>query len=207
MNTRQIAETLAPYGVDADATFCRQIETYIELLLAWNRKVSLTAIRQFEQIVRFHFGESLFAIRAVPVEKGRLADVGAGAGFPGIPLAMGRPELEVVLIEASQKKAAFLAEVVRTLGLKNVSIERQRLENVDASLCKFDFITARALGQREHLLEWSVDSIDDTGNLVLWVGQDDAQDIACISGWDWRDVIRIPLSLKRVLLVGSPRTG
>jgi 16S rRNA (guanine527-N7)-methyltransferase len=117
---------------------------------------------------------------------------------------MASPDLKVTLIEANRKKAAFLSEVTRALNLANVSIVRQRFVDVEAGVSRFDFITARALGQHEHLLGWAASSIVESGEFVLWLAKDDAQEIMRTVRWSWRDPIQIPMSLKRVLLVGSP---
>ena len=95
-----------------------QIQDYIKILLTWNDKVSLTAIRDPLEILYRHFCESMFAGISVPIERGRLADVGTGAGFPGLPLKILRPSLRLLLIESNIKKAGFLAEVIRVLGSK-----------------------------------------------------------------------------------------
>ena len=136
------------------------IQSYIGLLLQWNRSISLTTVTDPEDVVRFHFGESLFAASCVPITDGRLADVGSGAGFPGLPLKMLIPSLDLTLIESNAKKAAFLAEAVRRLGLDGVHIFRGRMEEFQDGLdlissTSFDVITARAFGQFDSLLAWS----------------------------------------------------
>jgi 16S rRNA (guanine527-N7)-methyltransferase len=203
---REIDRLLAPYGVAIDAALRGQIQKYIDLLLLWNQRVSLTSIVDCEQIVRFHFGESLFARNLVPVEKGRLADVGSGAGFPGVPLAMISPRLEVTLIEANQKKGAFLSEVVRALALSNVIIVRSRMEDLSSRLAAFDFLTARALGQHLELIDWARQSLASSGRLILWVGRRDAEFLSRTPGWSWRNPVQIPSSRSRFLLVGSKQT-
>jgi 16S rRNA (guanine527-N7)-methyltransferase len=201
----RIDSLLAPYGVAIDAGLHCQIQKYIDLLLLWNQKISLTAIVDIEKILRFHFGESLFARNSVPVEKGRLADVGSGAGFPGLPLAMASPLLQVTLIEANQKKATFLSEVVRALGLPNVEIARSRVENLARRPRAFDFLTARALGHHQDLIEWAESLLADSGKLILWVGREDAESLSRTPGWNWRKAIKIPSSRSRFLLVGTPQ--
>jgi len=203
MDDSRIREFLAPYGVNADSQLCERIRKYIELLLAWNRKISLTAVTEPDQIVRFHFGESLFAIKRGHVEKSRLADVGSGAGFPGLPLAMVLPELDVTLIESNSKKTAFLSEVVRRLGLKNVLVWRGRMESLEKSSRPFDFIVARALGDYEGLAQWAKDRLAPSGKLVLWVGEEDASKISALKGWDWETPIPIPNSRNRTILIGT----
>src|ERR1700722_3313945 len=122
----QMEKSLRSYGVPVRSGLLEAILTYISILLRWNGKISLTTVTNSIEILRFHFGESLFAAKAVPVENGRLADVGSGAGFPGLPLAMLLPDLDVVLIESNLKKATFLSEVVRTLRLGNAKVWRGR---------------------------------------------------------------------------------
>src|SRR5258708_36806587 len=105
-----------------------QIQQYMKLLLAWNEKVNLTAIRDPLEILYRHFCESMYAAEAIPMEKGRLADVGSGGGFPGLPLKIIRPNLRVFLVESNLKKATFLAEVIRELGLKETKVFVRRYE-------------------------------------------------------------------------------
>jgi 16S rRNA (guanine527-N7)-methyltransferase len=142
-----LARLLAPYTTAApdDTDWTRiyaQLHTYLALLLKWNAKTNLTAIRTPEEIVRRHFGESLFAgIHLGPCA--RLLDLGSGAGFPGIPIQLLRPDLAVTLAESQGKKAAFLREVVRELGLKT-EVWAARAESMPASR-RFEAVTLRAV--------------------------------------------------------------
>src|SRR6201987_327098 len=99
-----------------------QIQQYTRILLAWNDKVNLTAIRDPLEILYRHFCESMFGATVLPVEKCRLPAVGSGPGFPGLPLKIMRPEFEVFLIESNVKKATFIAEVIRELGLSGARV-------------------------------------------------------------------------------------
>jgi 16S rRNA (guanine527-N7)-methyltransferase len=110
---------------------CLAIQKYISVLLRWNKKIALTAITDPLDIVRFHFGESMFGAPAVPIRKGRLADVGTGAGFPGLPLKLLVPSLDLVLIESNAKKASFLSECIRELNLTGVDVYRGRVEEIE----------------------------------------------------------------------------
>lgn len=201
LSDSEIRAALAPFGVAANDQLCCGIQAYISLLLLWNRKISLTAVVQPKEIVQFHFGESLFAVEKVGMENGRLADVGSGAGFPGIPIAMAVSTLRVTLIEANHKKAAFLSEVIRRLDLRNAAVLRSRTDDV---VERFDFITARAVGPHKQLIRWSHRSLARPGKLILWLGEGDAALIGSEEGWDWQSPIRIPVSRNRVLLIGSP---
>src|SRR5262245_8660830 len=110
------------FGLHLEDKQIQQIQQYTKLLLAWNDKVNLTAIRDPLEILYRHFCESMYGATALPVEKCRLADVGSGAGFPGLPLRIIRPDLEVFLVEANVKKATFMAEVIRELGLTDAKV-------------------------------------------------------------------------------------
>ena len=97
-----IRKTLLEYGFSsADDTFRERVRRYIEILARWNKVISLTRVMEPLDILRFHFGESLFAVENVPIREGRLADVGTGAGFPGLALGMAVPKLKVTLIESN----------------------------------------------------------------------------------------------------------
>ena len=201
----QIARLLSGYGLAAKSDLSARIGTYIELLLKWNRKIALTTVTDPEEIVKFHFGESVFATSRYNLEKCRLADVGTGAGFPGLPLALAVPTLSVTLIESNLKKCAFLAEILRELLIPNARIFSGRMESFSPSAARFDFITARAFGQFEELRAWAKVQLSDTGRLILWVGEEDSKKIATEPTWSWGPPDLIPRSKRRYVLAGSPR--
>src|SRR5712672_2192418 len=116
-STAVIRRALGEFDLPAYDDQVLQIQQYMKILLTWNEKVNLTAIRDPLEILYRHFCESMYAAQAIPLESGRLADVGSGGGFPGLALKIMRPELQVFLIESNVKKATFLAEVVRELYL------------------------------------------------------------------------------------------
>jgi 16S rRNA (guanine527-N7)-methyltransferase len=197
-----ISEELRTYGVSATADICSAIRTYISLLLHWNRTISLTAVTDPLEVLRFHFGESMFAASSIANRNGRLADVGSGAGFPGIPLKLALPALEVILIESNAKKAAFLAEAIRELGLESTEIYRGRFEDFRAEGPEFDFVTARAIGRHDELIKWAFGAIKLGGNLILWLGADDAAQVMLKKPWRWSKPLPIPWSHSRTILVG-----
>ena len=144
-----IAELVSSYlspNTAVPTQLYEQLSTYLELLLKWNARTNLTAIREPEEIVRRHFGESLFAAQHMG-ECATLLDFGSGAGFPGLPIQLLRPELQITLAESQNKKATFLREVVRTLGLKT-EVWANRVE-VMPSTRHFDVVALRAVDNME----------------------------------------------------------
>jgi 16S rRNA (guanine527-N7)-methyltransferase len=190
------------------------ISTYIDILLRWNARINLTAIRAPEDIVTRHFGESLFAARhlfpvpssmhsvAAAVES--LADVGSGAGFPGLPIKLWAPQLSVTLIEANHKKAAFLREVTRALTLTDVNIQNARADAVSGST--FNVVTLRAVESFKSILPIAASLLAPSGRLALLIGaaqQDQARSI--LSSLAWSPPVPIPHSSARTLLIGHMR--
>jgi 16S rRNA (guanine527-N7)-methyltransferase len=180
-----------------------QIQQYIGILLAWNDKVNLTAIRDPLEILHRHFCESMFAGISVPIEAGRLADVGSGGGFPGLPLKILRPGLHVFLIESNIKKATFLAEVIRELGLKDAQVIVRRYEELGEEIAPLDYVCSRALGEFPKFLDWAHSDQIAAKQVILWIGTNDLPEIQKILTWDWQKPIPVPNSLRRLLLVGT----
>jgi len=183
-----------------------QIQQYIKTLLTWNDKVNLTAIRDPLEILYRHFCESMFAGVSVPIEHGRLADAGTGAGFPGLPLKILHPGLQVFLIESNIKKATFLAEVIRELELKDTQVLVRRYEELGEEIAPLDFVCARALGEHTKFLDWAHSDRLAAKEVILWIGANDLPDLQKIQTWDWHEPIPVPNSLRRVLLVGTKKT-
>lgn len=206
---KQIDKALRPFGIAPSPVLARSIADYLAVLLRWNQKVNLTAITDPQQILERHFGESLFARSLFPEEKGLLVDVGSGAGFPGLALKLVLPGWRVQLFEPNTKKATFLAEVVRRLGLTDLTIRDERMEKHALGSPPYslsaDVITARALGEYEVLLDWSKVRLSPAGRVILWVGGAEAERLRRNQEWSWQELIPIALSKDRFLLVGSPK--
>lgn len=200
----EVACALAPYGVPLSDQQLWAIARYVALLIKWNQSINLTALEDPMEIVAKHFGESIFAASAHPGISGRLADVGTGAGFPGLPLKIAIPDLELFLIEPNNKKCAFLSEIKGTLGLDGVEVFRGRYEEIAASTQRFDFVCSRALGNYRNLLRWARTLLSPGGRVILWLGSDDSLIVSRTPGWAWQVAIPIPNSQRRILQVGSP---
>lgn len=181
----------------------QQIQQFTRLLLAWNDKINLTAIRDPLEILYRHFCESMYGATLLPVEKCRLADVGSGAGFPGLPLKIIRPHLEVFLIESNVKKATFMAEVIRELGLTDARVLVSRFEELGEEVAPLDFVCSRALGDFSSFLEWAGSPQVSAKNVLFWLGGRDLDEVRAISGWQWDSPKPMPHSLQRLLLRGS----
>lgn len=200
-----IRRAMNDFHLELDAEQIAAVQQYMQLLLAWNEKIGLTSIRDPLEILYRHFCESMYAAVAVPLESGRLADVGSGGGFPGLPLKIIRPNLEVLLIESNIKKATFLAEVVRTVELQDTRVLVRRYEELSEEVVPVDFVCARALGDYSAFLHWACSERVAANHAVLWIGGNDVEEVVTIEGWDWRDPIPMPQSLRRYLLVGARR--
>jgi 16S rRNA (guanine527-N7)-methyltransferase len=198
-----IRRALAEFQLSANDIQVLKIQQYMMVLLTWNEKMNLTAIRDPLEILNRHFCESMYAAGAVPVENGRLADVGSGGGFPGLPLKIMRPDLQVFLIESSIKKATFLAEVVRDLELTDARVLVGRYEELGEEVAPLDFVCSRALGEFAPFLEWARSERIAAKQVILWIGARDLPEIQKIRTWEWREPIPVPNSLRRLLLVGA----
>lgn len=199
----RISETLAPYGVSPSAELSERIRIYVATLLQWNAKIALTTVAKTSDILRVHFGESFFAGRVAEIVKGRAADIGTGAGFPSIPIRMVNPELKLTLVEPVTKKTVFIAEVLRKIAIDDVSIMRNRMEELADDALRFDFVISRALGRYERLLSWARSRISSKGKVVLLVTLADAIQLRKASLWQWQEPVKVPESHSRVVLVGD----
>jgi 16S rRNA (guanine527-N7)-methyltransferase len=205
LSGQTVQKAVREFGLAADSEQVLKIQQYIKTLLAWNDKLNLTAIRDPLDILYRHFCESMYATVAVPVEKGRLADVGSGAGFPGLPMKIMRPDLQVFLVESNVKKATFIAEVIRELGLTEARVLVSRYEELGEEVTPLDFVCARAVGQFGTLLDWAGSRRVAARKIILWIGTRDLDEVRRIRAWDWGEPILVPYSLRRLLLVGTRR--
>jgi 16S rRNA (guanine527-N7)-methyltransferase len=191
-----------------------QVSIYIDTLLRWNARINLTALRSPEEIVTRHFGESFFLARHLFPHKdkeestgkgGRVLDIGSGAGFPGLPLKIWNQEMDLTMIESNHKKAIFLREVVRTLGLDNVVVGTDRAERLgsDPRFLRSDFVTFRAVENFQKILHLAVTFLVPGGRLALLLGASQSGSLREVSGVRWEEPILVPQSHSRILAIGA----
>lgn len=243
-----ISRSLEPFASVSPA-LAAQLSTYLELLLRWNVRMNLTAVRDREQIVTRHFGESLFAARhlfpnhaaaganhagaGAPTgsaersspadrqitrspDRQFVVDLGSGAGFPGIPIKLWAPALEVTLVEAKHRKAIFLREVLRALQLAGISVFAGRAEDLPAQAAPLT-VTLRAVEKFSDALPLAASLVraasspghqtaraPDARRLALLVGESQiAAARSLVPDFSWHDPLPIPGSSSRVLLIGT----
>ncbi len=200
MDHRRIADLLEPYLGEESLTEqqIERISTYIDLLLKWNARMNLTAVRNPEQIVQRHFGESLFAARLL-LRQSRptsVCDVGSGAGFPGLPLKLYAPELQVTLIEAHGKKATFLREVIRIITLTDINVFNGRAESWGQQA---ELVTLRAVEKFESVLPVAAGLVAPGGRLALLIGSDQIPLAHALVKGNWEEEVAIPGSNRRAV--------
>jgi 16S rRNA (guanine527-N7)-methyltransferase len=205
MNAEPMAALLAPYlgGEALSSTQFVQLSNYLELLTKWNARMNLTSVRDPEQIVTRHFGESLFTALTLfpePSANATAVDVGSGAGFPGLPMAIARSGLHVTLVEAHGKKATFLKEAIRATGCGNVSVFPGRAEAYPE---KADLVTFRAVEHFEAILPVSAAIVKPGGRLAGLLGSSQVDEVKGVIGGSWaREAgVYFPGSTSRVLWI------
>jgi len=206
----RIRELLVPFGLPLASDQMKRLQVYLELLLRWNTKINLTAIRSVDECVTRHFGESLYLVRFVEL-KGRMLDVGSGAGFPGLALKITTPNLEVTLLEPVGKKRAFLKEVARACEMDRVEVRSERLgefvkrqvENEGRQV--FDAATSRAVGKLARLIPEVAACLQRGAGLYLWLSRGQHEDARRASKRliAWKTPIPLPLAQHREIWRGS----
>jgi 16S rRNA (guanine527-N7)-methyltransferase len=199
MNQRDEHQSaLKALGLDSPSV--AQLETFLALLLRWNARINLTAVRQPEEIIRRHFAESIFAAQQIPRRTKTLLDYGSGGGFPGIPIAIRRPDIAVTLAESQNKKAAFLREAVRTLGLK-AEVWADRVEAMEPGRV-FDGITLRAVDKMPAACRIAAERLAPRGWIAVFTTRRTEGALEEIPGVSWDAALEIPGSEQEILKTG-----
>lgn len=159
------------YGIDLDKEQQEKFEKYYELLVFYNKKFNITAITEKEEVIKKHFIDS--ALGKELLTKRMLIDVGAGGGFPSIPLKILNDKLNMTLLEATGKKCEFLKTVIKELNLDNVEVINKRAEDLAKDLNyreKFDYCVARAVARLNTLSEYCLPFVKIGGNFISYKG-------------------------------------
>src|SRR5271155_3941881 len=214
MNPARIVELLEPFLGTADdqrltSNHLQKISTHIDLLLHCNTGINLTAIRHEDEIVTRHFGESLFAARHLfpdrqcrrePPRSCSLIDIGSGAGFPGLPIKIWAPDLDLTLIESNQKKATFLREISRQLTLTDINVFSGRAE--DFSNPPVETVTLRAVERFDTALPVAASLVAPAGRLALLISQAQLTRAHQLTpNFKWNAPMPIPHSASRILAI------
>jgi 16S rRNA (guanine527-N7)-methyltransferase len=235
MDPARIAELLQPFlpATPLNESQLSNISTYIDILIRWNARINLTAVRHPDEIVTRHFGESLFAAShlfpgragappsspgAPPLSRSlrqggdvaadshpeRLIDIGSGAGFPGLPIKLWEPEVHLTLIESNHKKATFLREVIRALTLTNVNVFAGRAQDFVPQPKTISTVTLRAVERFDEILPLAVRLAGSHGRISLLISQAQVPFAQTLApNVLWGHPLPIPQSQTRVLMPGS----
>jgi 16S rRNA (guanine527-N7)-methyltransferase len=204
-NVHKFAQTCAPQGLAVFADLLRsklagicdlsgaqveQLQLHYDLLQRWNKVLNLTSVRTLDEAVERHYCESVFLACHLPEGPASIADIGSGAGFPGLPVAVVRPRCSVALIESHQRKAVFLREASR--NMPNVRVIAQRAEDVTE---RFDWVVSRAVKYSD-----IAPTLMKLGrNAEILTGEVRAAELP---GFDWQEPIRLPWGTHRWLWIG-----
>lgn len=205
LDAARISDLLGPFLQSTPPQLAEQLNTYLDLLLRWNARTNLTAVRNPEQIVTRHFGESLFAgriLRDAGAFSGTptLLDIGSGAGFPGMPIKLLLPHIHLTLIEAQNKKATFLSEVIRTLKLTGAEVVYGRAEDWSHIA---QGVSLRAVEKFESIVPTAASLVAPGGLLLLLISDDQQETARKTLGTEWEPIHiqPIPQSLGRLVWV------
>lgn len=197
---------LATAGLERlDGMLAGRFEDYLSLFVRWNARLNLTAIRDEEGILARHFVESIACARALPAGIATLLDFGSGAGFPGVPIALCRPEIDVMLAESQGKKAAFLHEAVRVLGVA-AKVHTGRAEKLES---QFDCVTLRAVDRMEQAVQTAARLIRPGGWLVLMTTDGQLERLKESAGAEffWAEPVRMTGGGEKLIGLGERRVS
>ncbi len=202
----QLAQGAQRWGIVLEADVLDRFARFADLLAEGNRQMNLTRIAP-EDIVALHFLDSLaLASLFTPAAGARLLDVGAGAGFPGLPLALAFPELQVTLLDSTRKRLAFLDRVLVELGLTNAQTLHGRAEEIGRDSRyheQYDLVTARAVAKMETLVPWLLPLVRPGGMAVVYKSRSADEEIAAAAS----GLAALGSVLERVADVTLPDTG
>jgi 16S rRNA (guanine527-N7)-methyltransferase len=191
---------LADIGLDLpQLSQYKQFSDYLSLILRWNARTNLTSVREPEAMLSRHFVESIACAQALPAGIVTLLDFGSGAGFPGIPIAICRPDIAVTLAESQGKKAAFLQEAIRVTGI-SARVHAGRAETLTI---QFDCVTLRAVERMDSAVRAASQLVSRNGWLALLTTQPDVARLqSATTVFCWSEALKLPGGESRILAVG-----
>jgi 16S rRNA (guanine527-N7)-methyltransferase len=205
----RLNELLQKAGLEPlDDETAHKFETYLSLFVRWNKKLNLSSIRDEEGIISRHLIESIAVEQSLPSEIATLLDFGSGAGLPGIPIALCRPHIVVTLAESQVKKAAFLQEAVRVLGIP-AKVHADRAETLtEVRNQVFDCVVLRAVEKMPKAVTAAAKLVSPQGWLALMTTDASLAELQTAAGpqFNWKESVRLPGSESRILAIGQ-KTG
>lgn len=195
-------------GLNLDDTACQKLATYLSLLEKWNKTYNLTSIRKPRDMLTLHLLDSLsIASHVSSVDGSRLLDVGTGPGLPGIPLAIVYPQLPVFLLDSNIKKTRFLTQSKIELGLGNVTVLHDRVEDVRG---QFPQIVSRAFASLEKMVEVCGHLLAEDGEFLAMKGQKPEDEMSAItSAFEIKNVVRLEVpgceAERHLIIIRSPQ--
>lgn len=167
MNKELFINELKKININLTDIMLEQLDTYYKLLVSENKKYNLTAITDEEQVYLKHFYDSLTLSKSIELDNQSLCDIGTGAGFPGMVLKIAFPNLNVTLVDATEKKCKFLKMVIDKLNLKGIEVINARAEEYSKENREiYDIVTSRAVAPLKHLLEYSIPFVKVDGTYI-----------------------------------------
>jgi 16S rRNA (guanine527-N7)-methyltransferase len=206
MEASALRDLLAPFvpAAELDDALLASVSVHLDLLTRWNQRMNLTALRSPEEMVVRHFGESLFAARALLSRDAQqeVFDLGSGAGFPGLPLKYWASRLQLTLIESRGKKATFLREVGRALHLTGFSVLNVRAESLSQ---RASLVTLRAVESFDRALITASRLVAPGGQLAVLIGETQRERALTLLPDGESTSLDLPSSQQRILLTWKPR--
>jgi 16S rRNA (guanine527-N7)-methyltransferase len=191
MTMSQLERALVELDIALPAAAAGRLISFLELIAKWNRVYNLTAIREADKALTHHVLDCLAVLPHLT--GGRTADVGSGAGLPGIPLALARPDWRVTLIESNHKKSTFLTQALAELGIANAAVAAERVETVEPA-GGFDLVISRAFSDLPEYVRLSGRLVAPEGTLVAMKGLYPDEELALLPA-EWRVETVVPLKV------------
>lgn len=189
MNKEEFVKEVEKLGISVDDKILKNLNTYYEMLIDYNSHTNLTRITDEEEVYLKHFYDSLTITKVVNIDNRSICDLGSGAGFPGLVLAICFPNAQLTLIEANGKKCHFLNIVKESLNLDNVTIINTRVEDYSKKNREvFDIVTARAVAPLKHLLEYGIPLVKVNGYFIAMKANTENEEINIVNYYNKLDI-------------------